>query len=89
MIERSAAFERRRILGTAGLCVTSYRFPAQKNIVPYKRMMTQIKRFEKTPTRVAFEVNERKTPARVNPSGRLLTLLIDSRLMVVVPLYGL
>jgi hypothetical protein len=89
MIERSAAFGRRRILGTASLCVTSYRFPAQKNIVPYKRMMTQIERFEKRPTRFALMVDERKTPARVNPSGRLLTLLVDSRLIAVVPLYGL
>ena len=52
-------------------------------------MMTQIERFEKRLTRAAFEVHERKTPARVNPSGRLLTLWVDSRLIAIVPLYGL
>jgi hypothetical protein len=52
-------------------------------------MMTQIERFEKRPTRFTLVVDERKTPARVNPSSLLLTLLVDSRLIAVVPLYGL
>lgn len=69
--------------------MTSYRFPAQKNIVPYKRMMSQIKLCEKSFLRISFASCERKSLDRVNPSMLCLTLVRESRLMLIVPLCGL
>jgi len=45
---------------------TSYRFPAPKNIVPYKRMMRQIKSSEKCFARNSFSAYENKTLDREN-----------------------
>jgi hypothetical protein len=45
---------------------TSYRLPAQKNIVPYKRMMRQIKLSEKSLARNSFSADENKTLDREN-----------------------
>jgi hypothetical protein len=69
--------------------VTSYRFPAKKNIVPYKRMMSQIKLSEKSLARNSFLVYENKTLDMENHAAPLLTHGKHSRLMAFVPICGL
>ena len=68
---------------------TSYLFPARKNIVPHKRMMSQIKDCGKSFVRISFSSCGRKTLDRENPSELCLTHSDDSRLMSFVPSYGL